>query len=193
MTPLEIYHQHEYLIRLAVWKFFGSKERAIRIAPSFGCEYEDFESIAKTMLWEMALKHDEERVNFNRFATTAIHYKLNEYTKRKQSLLKLPHKNARELQRSLEFISMDKQITAQYGDYYLYHDIIPSNVSVERYVIRKLEFEERLSVLKEHERELIYMYLNGMNRSDISRELNAHPRAIQTRKDRAMKKIRKVV
>lgn len=51
-------------------------------------------------------------------------------------------------------------------------EILSSKANVEKYVIRKLDLQERLERLDEQEKKMILMYANGFNISEIGRRMD---------------------
>lgn len=187
LTKEEIFENHKNIVTVAIIQHFGNTAKASRIAKKLGAELEDIYQIGYMALWKAI--NTMKGVNVYGYGMMAIKGDIIEFLQRKGSILKLPFGKQSQLQNELIIDSMDQVNTdSDLGEYSM-HDYIPCNVNVENYVIRKIEFENKLAKLKPRDRQVILMKLNGLTDLEISEMLKVTRAAIGSRRERAMKKL----
>lgn len=73
---------------------------------------------------------------------------------------------------TLSSVSFDMKINTKDGGCLSLSDLLPSPYHVENYVLRKMELEERLSMLTDRERKITQMILDGQSQTGISKAIN---------------------
>lgn len=171
MTPEERFNQYQRLAFFSLRLIWPDQAHQLRAALKHGMEYEDFDQIALAELWRCCLQHDEDQGEkaFRGFVVKSVRFAVMDVFRRKGSLIKYPD----EMKERAQIDYLESKAEADELDF---HNLIPANTDVERYVLLKLTLEEKLSVLNPDERLVIRCKLAGESQKDIQEKGYSVPR-----------------
>lgn len=139
---------------------FGSAVRAAQVAHKIGMELCDFDQTASLALWHCCLNFEGPDKAFSTYAVKTLKFSILDLIRRKSSIIKYGD----DIKERASVTSIELAITEDGSSL---HEIIPSGEDVESEVIQKVTLEERLSVLNENERNVIYLGIQGVSKQAI--------------------------
>lgn len=183
-----MYLENEKLIYQAIYSHFKSHHFAERVANQYNMDFDDFVQIGAMALWKACNKYqDEGEASFAHYAITWIKSSIMTEIKRRGYLIRYPEQKLKDIKK-YEFDSLDREAFED-GQKRMVKEIIPSNLSVEKQVIRKIEFYEKLRKVNDRQQKIILMRLSGASEQEIATSLNITLKAVQASLQRALKKI----
>lgn len=179
------FHENQKLIYQAIYSQYGSQGAIERIAKKYGMDFSDVEQIGAETLYKCCLRFQEQgESTFANYAIRNIQMQIQTEFRRRGEMVRIPDEKRKDIKH--EYQSLDTPL----GDTdETFASLLPSTVNVEKKVIRKITMEEKLETLKEIEREVILLKLNGKTEKEIAKKLGKSTGAIQMTFIRGLKKI----
>lgn len=184
MTKLEKFDQYKNLVHGAIHHYFGNEIEIEQKYKSFGIVYNDLAQIGFMHLWESLDKIDDDNCPSS-YIYNGVFMVINNYFKRKGSLIKMPEDQKYECVWS----SYDNttEHDTELGSFLTDH--------CDNYaqVVNKVFFEQIASYLKNDDVKLLKYRLKGMTQQQISDHIGISRQGVQVREQRIFKQIRKMV
>lgn len=166
MNKEQLYNDHEKIVYVSI-------NELIKYKKSFcfkkGLTIDDLEQYGRLALWRACLKcNDIER--FPAYAYRVVKGAIKDliFNMTPIHLIRLPYRNTQEEREEVaSFLSVDKE---DEGTGLTILDELISPGHVENYVLRKIELEEKLSVLTEKQRNYLIDYLKGYSTTEIAQK-----------------------
>jgi RNA polymerase sigma factor (sigma-70 family) len=176
------------LIYQAIYSLLGGHENAEIYARKHGMEFSDLEQIAAEALWKACLSYEEQgTATFAYYAITCIKKRILLEARRRGPLIRVPELRAGR-PKPYEMECLDEPIF-ETGQKRMLYEVIPSNVSVEQAVIRKITLEEKLRWLKQEEKTVVCMKLDGYTEKEIADMIGKTTGAVQMILQRALNRL----
>jgi len=165
MTPEQLYKEYEKVVYVSINELIMYKKN---FCLKKGMTIEDLEQYGRLALWKACLNcKDVDR--FAAYAYQVVKGAIKDLIFNNTSihLIRLPHRNEQtEREEVSNYLSVDKP-NEETGMTIL--DNLNSHFSdVENYVIRKIEFEEKLSLMTKKQQSYLIDYLNGYSTTEIA-------------------------
>jgi RNA polymerase sigma factor (sigma-70 family) len=181
------FEENRKLIYAAINSLFGNELFARKIANKHHMEFADFEQIGAEALYKCCMRFEEDgEGTFANYAIVSIKKTIQAECRRRGELVRRPENKQREIKHSYD--SLDRSVMEDGKEKPVY-EYIPTNTNVEKHVIKKITFEEMMNSLKDVEREVLLMKLNGDSEKDIANTIGKSVRAVQSITNRALRKI----
>ena len=165
MTTEQLYMDHEKIVYTSINELIKYKRN---FCLTKGMTIDDLEQYGRLALWKACLKC-EDTTRFPAYAYKVVKGAIKDLIFNHTSihLVRLPYRNEQaEREAVASYLSVDKP-SEETGMTIL--DNLNSHFSdVESYVIRKLEFEEKLSLMTEKQQRYLLDYLNGYSTTEIA-------------------------
>lgn len=179
MEMNEFLKANEGLVRLTIFKMFGSDYSADRVAAKYNMTVDDLKQVARIELWNSKLKFDESKgYTFSTYAVKNMKYLIMRELRFRGHAIKVPlqHDIA---DFSFTYIPGDREVNEE-GDSIF--SLIGSDYDLEEEVMLPVEQQEKrellqrvLSDLKPKERNIIILRLQGKSFREIGqRYLRSH-------------------
>jgi RNA polymerase sigma factor (sigma-70 family) len=179
------FEENRKLIYRAIYSKYKTHEAVERIARKYGMDFEDVEQIAAETLYKCCLRFKETgEATFAHYAITTIQQQIYTEFVRRGEMVRIPHEKRKDIKH--EYTSLDLQL----GDTEeTFLGLLPSNFNVEKRVIRKITLEEKMNMLKENERKVIMMKINGKTEKEIAETLDRSKSSVQMLLIKGLKRI----
>lgn len=169
MNAEELYHSHEDIAEITVYRMFQSPKR---VARQHGIELDDLFQYARTGLWKGCLSYCEDKGKFKTHAINNIRWHILERLRRETDMIKYDINKKFTTDEKYKVISIDKNLKDN-EEYDTYHDIVGSDINVENDVMDNLNGLEILNKLDNVQKEIVYlMEVKEMQLKDIGKMWN---------------------
>lgn len=177
MNPEELYNKYEKIVYVSINELIKYKEN---FCFKKGMTIEDLEQYGRLALWKACLKcKDESRLASYAYMVVKGAIKDLIFNMTPIHLIRLPYRNTQdEREEVASYLSVDKE-NDETGLTML--DELPSPyTSVENYVLKKIELEEKLSALAEKQKEYLLEYLQGYSTAEIAKKRGLQQYGVST-------------
>lgn len=197
MNVEELCEQYDYLVTITLQKMFQNPHKYAR---SINIEYDDLLQFGRLGVWEAVKKYEEKKIGTLRnFIIRNIKWSIGRHITQEQAkgmyYKQMHNKKYTDRNHKVPVISMsNKPYKEDETDYY---DLIAcdnifkfkNDDSIEKKVFSKEEFNDMFKYLKEKQRKIILMRMNGYTYKEIGDHLGVTRQAIENKLKTIKKKL----